>query len=133
VDWVRRFILFHGKRHPNELGETEVGEFLTWLAVERNVALSTQNQALNALVFLYRHVIKRPLGDIVNATHAKKPKRLPVVLTHDETRRLFRNLDGNHWLPVCLLYGSGLPLMECLRLRVKDLDFEHLALIVRGG
>lgn len=95
VDWIRRFILFHGKRHPNELGEAEVGRFLTWLAVERNVAPSTQNQALNALVFLYRHVIDRPLGDITNAARAKKPQKLPVVLSQDETQRLFRHLDGN--------------------------------------
>ncbi len=133
VDWIRRFILFHGKRHPNELGEADVGRFLTWLAVERNVAPSTQNQALNALVFLYRHVIDRPLGDITNAARAKKPQRLPVVLTQDETQRLFRHLDGNQWLPVCLPYGSGLRLMECLRLRVKDLDFEHRAIVVRCG
>jgi len=133
VDWIRRFILFHGKRHPNELGEADVGRFLTWLAVERNVAPSTQNQALNALVFLYRHVIDRPLGDITNAARAKKPQKLPVVLTQDETKRLFRHLDGNQWLPVCLLYGSGLRLMECLRLRVKDLDFDHRAIIVRCG
>ena len=106
VDWIRRFILFHGKRHPDELGEADVARFLTWLAVERNVAPSTQNQALNALVFLYRHVIDRPLGDITNAARAKKPQRLPVVLTQDETKRLFRHLDGNQWLPVCLLYGS---------------------------
>lgn len=133
MDWIRRFILFHGKRHPNELGEADVGRFLTWLAVERNVAPSTQNQALNALVFLYRHVIDRPLGDITNAARAKKPQKLPVVLTQDETKRLFRHLDGNQWLPVCLLYGSGLRLMECLRLRVKDLDFDHRAIIVRCG
>ncbi len=133
VDWIRRFILFHGKRHPNELGEADVGRFLTWLAVERDVAPSTQNQALNALVFLYRHVIDRPLGEITNAARAKKPQKLPVVLTQDETKRLFRHLDGNHWLPVCLLYGSGLRLMECLRLRVKDLDFDHRALVVRCG
>lgn len=133
VDWIRRFILFHGKRHPNELGEADVGRFLTWLAVERNVAPSTQNQALNALVFLYRHVIDRPLGDITNAARAKKPQKLPVVLTQDETKRLFRHLDGNQWLPVCLLYGSGLRLMECLRLRVKDLDFDHRAIVVRCG
>lgn len=133
VDWIQRFILFHGKRHPNELGEADVGRFLTWLAVERNVAPSTQNQALNALVFLYRHVIDRPLGDITNAARAKKPQKLPVVLTQDETKRLFRHLDGNQWLPVCLLYGSGLRLMECLRLRVKDLDFDHRAIVVRCG
>ena len=131
VDWIRRFILFHGKRHPNELGEADVGRFLTWLAVERNVAPSTQNQALNALVFLYRHVIDRPLGDITNAARAKKPQRLPVVLTQDETKRLFRHLDGNQWLPVCLLYGSGLRLVVALRLRVKDVGFERLEVTLR--
>ncbi len=133
VDWVRRFILFNNKRHPQDLSEWEVGKFLTWLAVSRNVSASTQNQALNALVFLYRHVINRPLGDISNAARAKKPQRLPTVLTQDEVKRLFQHLDGNQWLPVCLLYGSGLRLMECLRLRVKDLDFDHCAIVVRHG
>ncbi|BCO33177.1 integron integrase [Thiohalobacter sp. COW1] len=133
LGWIRQFILFHGKRHPSELGETEVGEFLTYLAVGRNVAPSTQNQALNALVFVYRHVIGRPLGDILGAVRAKRPERLPVVLTRDEVRRLFQALDGPHWLPACLLYGSGLRLMECLRLRVKDLDFDHRSITVRSG
>ncbi|GMQ84407.1 MAG: integron integrase [Gammaproteobacteria bacterium] len=133
VGWVRRFILFHNKRHPEELGETEVGEFLTHLAVKRKVSPSTQNQALNALVFLYRYMLNRPLGEILDAVRAKRPQRLPVVLARDEVRELFRHLDGPHWLPGCLLYGSGLRLMECLRLRVKDLDFEHLAITVRSG
>ncbi len=133
VDWVRRFILFHNKRHPEELGETEVGEFLTHLAVKRQVSPSTQDQALNALVFLYRYMLNRPLGEILDAVRAKRPQRLPVVLARDEVRELFRHLDGPHWLPGCLLYGSGLRLMECLRLRVKDLDFEHLAITVRSG
>ncbi|VAW75521.1 Integron integrase IntIPac [hydrothermal vent metagenome] len=133
VDWVRRFILFHNKRHPETLGETEVGEFLTYLAVKRQVSPSTQNQALNALVFLYRYMLERPLGEILDAVRAKRPQRLPVVLVRDEVRSLFRHLDGPHWLPSCLLYGSGLRLMECLRLRVKDLDFEHLAITVRSG
>lgn len=133
LGWIRQFILFHGKRHPRELGEAEVSAFLTYLAVSRNVAPSTQNQALNALVFMYRHVIGRPLGDILGAVRAKRPERLPVVLTRDEVRSLFQALDGPHWLPVCLLYGSGLRLMECLRLRVKDLDFEHRSITVRSG
>ena len=133
VGWVRRFILFHGKRHPEELGEAEVGQFLTYLAVKRQVSPNTQNQALNALVFLYQHVIGRPLGDILGAVRAKRPERLPVVLTQAEVRAVFKHLDGPHWLPVCLLYGSGLRLMECLRLRVKDLDFEHRAIVVRSG
>jgi integron integrase len=133
VDWVRRFILFHGKRHPEELGEAEVSRFLTWLAVKRRGSPGTQNQALNALVFLYRHVVGRELGDIVGAVRAKRPERLPVVLTQAEERRVLQHLDGPHWLPVILLYGSGLRLMECLRLRVKDVDFEHRAIVVRSG
>jgi integron integrase len=133
LEWVRRFILYHGKRHPVELGETEVSGFLSYLAVNRNVAASTQNQALNALVFLYRNVLGRPLGNTIDGVRARKPKRLPVVLSQGEIRELLRHLDGNHWLPVCLLYGSGLRLMECLRLRVKDLDFGHRAILVRQG
>ena len=133
VDWVRRFILFHGKRHPKDLGEVEVAAFLSWLAVERNVAASTQNQALNALVFMYRYVLQRPLGDITGAVRAKRPRRLPVVLTRTEVGGLFRQLDGPCWLPASLLYGSGLRLMECLRLRVKDIDFDHHAILVRSG
>jgi len=133
VGWIRRFILFHNKRHPEELGETEVSEFLTHLAVNRRVSPNTQNQALNALVFLYRHVIGRPLGDILGTVRARRPQRLPVVLSREEVRRLFQHLDGPHWLPGSLLYGSGLRLMECLRLRVKDLDFDHRAITVRSG
>jgi integron integrase len=133
LEWVRRFILYHGKRHPVELGETEVSGFLSYLAVNRNVAASTQNQALNALVFLYRNVLGRPLGNTIDGVRARKPKRLPVVLTQGEIRELLRHLDGSHWLPACLLYGSGLRLMECLRLRVKDLDFDHRAILVRQG
>ena len=133
TQWVKRFILFHGKRHPKELGENEVVAFLTHLAVNRQVSPSTQNQALNALVFLYRHVLDQPLGDILGAVRAKRPERLPVILTRTEVRQLFANLDGPHWLPACLLYGSGLRLMECLRLRVKDLDFDHRAITVRCG
>ena len=133
VHWVKRFILFHGKRHPTELGETEVAAFLTHLAVNRQVSPSTQNQALNALVFLYRHVLERPLGDILDAVRAKRPERLPVILTRADVWQLFAHLDGPHWLPACLLYGSGLRLMECLRLRVKDLDFDHRTITVRCG
>ena len=133
VHWVKRFILFHNKRHPQELGETEVGEFLTHLAVKRKVSPNTQNQALNALVFLYRHVLDRPLGDILDVVRAKRPSRLPVVLSKMEVQALFQHLDGPHWLPACLLYGAGLRLMECLRLRVKDLDFDHRAITVRSG
>jgi integron integrase len=133
TQWVKRFILFHGKRHPKDLGEAEVAAFMTHLAVNRHVSPATQNQALNALVFLYRHVLDRPLGDILGAVRAKRPERLPVVLTKTEVRQIFAHLDGPHWLPACLLYGSGLRLMECLRLRVKDLDFDHRTITVRGG
>ncbi|MCO6411883.1 MAG: integron integrase [Thiogranum sp.] len=133
VGWIKRFILFHGKRHPSEMGETEVAAFLTHLAVGCHVAANTQNQALNALVFLYRQVLGKPLGDIVGATRARKPKKLPVVLSRSEVTRLLRNLDGAHWLAACLLYGSGLRLMECLCLRVRDLDFERKLILVRGG
>lgn len=133
LDWTRRFILFHGKRHPQEMGETEVSAFLTYLAVQRNVAASTQNQALNALVFLYRNVLGQPLGDNINGVRARKPRKLPVVLSKQEIRCLLRNVDGNYWLPACLLYGSGLRLMECMRLRVQDLEFAHRAILVRDG
>jgi len=122
VGWVKRFILFHQKRHPRDMGEAEVSAFLTYLALNRNVAANTQNQALNALVFTYKVVLKQPLGDIIGAVRAKKPKKLPVVLTQEEVKRVLSELNGFHWLACCLMYGSGLRLMECVRLRVKDLD-----------
>lgn len=123
VDWIRRFILFHKKRHPNEMDETYISEFLTFLAVKRNVAASTQNQALSAILFLYRHVLKKELGWVDNVERAKKPSRLPVVFTKDEARAILVRLEGAKWLMASLLYGAGLRLMECLRLRVKDVDF----------
>lgn len=109
------------------MGVEEVSAFLSHLAMDRNVAASTQNQALNALVFLYKAVLDMPLGDLQGVVRAKKPRRLPVVLSRNEVMLLLRNLQGRHWLVACLLYGSGLRLMECVRLRVKDLDFEHRA------
>ena len=133
VGWIRRFILFHGKRHPEEMGEREVVEFLSYLAVSGRVAPGTQNQAFNALLFLYRHVLDRPLEDLSGTVRAKKPQRLPVVLTPAEVKAILKQLDGQHWLAACLMYGSGLRLMECMRLRVKDLDFEHRAILVRNG
>lgn len=133
IFWIRRFIRFHGYRHPRTLGEREVADFLTDLAVRRRVAPSTQNQALSALVFLYKAVIDRPLGELSGAVRAKAARHVPVVLTVDEVSRVLRGLRGHHWLIGCLLYGSGLRLMEALRLRVKDLDFEHRALVVRDG
>jgi len=132
IDWIKRFIYFHELRHPAEMAEPEVEAFLSHLAVKGKVAASTQNQALNALLFLYRHVVDRPLGDI-NAVRAKRPQRLPVVLSQDEVRRLFRHLTGLPWLVTCLLYGSGLRITEATRLRIKDLELERRAIIVRDG
>ncbi len=133
VGWIRRFILFHDKRHPREMGEREVARFLTHLAADLNVAPATQAQALNALNFLYRVVLERPLGEIHGIRRAKRRRKVPVVLTREEVRALLARLDGPHWLCACLLYGSGLRLMECMRLRVMHLDFEHRAVIVVDG
>lgn len=133
IDWIVRYIRFHGYRHPKDMGESEVAQFLTFLAVDLKVAASTQNQALNALNFLHRAVLDRPLGKMPGVVRAKQPERLPVVLTGEEVGELLRNVADTYWLPACLMYGSGLRLMETVRLRVKDLDFEHRALIVRGG
>jgi integron integrase len=132
VGWIKRYIYFHGMRHPSEMGAPEVEAFLTYLAVKENVAASTQNQALSALLFLYREVLQQDLGP-VDALRAKRPKRLPTVLTKDETLRLIGCLSGTHQLMAKLIYGSGLRLMECLRLRVKDLEFDRRAIIVRDG
>ena len=133
VNWIKRFILFHGKRHPAAMGEPEVAAFLTHLAVEGQVASSTQNQALNALVFLYDAVLERPLGECAGIVRAKRPQRLPVVLAPAEVARILSRLTGVYWLIGCLQYGSGLRLLESVRLRVKDLDFEHRAILVRDG
>lgn len=133
IEWIIRFIRFHGRRHPEDMGEREVGAYLTHLAVERKVAASTQNQAFNALLFLYSAVLDRPLGRMPGLIRAKQSERLPVVLSTDEVRRLLACIQNAYWLPACLMYGSGLRLMETLRLRVKDLDFEHRAIVVRSG
>ncbi len=133
VDWIRRFILFHNKRHPDEMGKREVEAFLTHLAVNRDVAPSTQNQALCALLFLYRVVLERELPWFDDVTRAKKPRRLPVVLTNDEVARLLKKLHGDKWLMASLLYGSGLRLLECLRLRVQDIEFDRKQILVRNG
>jgi len=132
VDWARRFILFHGKRHPKDMGQAEVQAFLTHLAVEQHVAASTQNQALSALLYLYRNVLEKPL-EAVDVVRARKPQRLPVVLTKAEAQRVIGAMSGVNQLMARLLYGSGLRLMECLRLRVKDIDFEQRAITVRDG
>jgi integron integrase len=133
LDWIRRFILFHGKRHPRDMAEPEVRAFLTHLAINRNVAPATQNQALNALSFLYKVVLERPLDNSIGFTRARKKQKLPVVLTRAEVQALLRGLSGHHWLAACLMYGSGLRLMECVRLRVMHLDFDHRAIRVING
>ena len=119
VGWITRFILFHDKCHPSEMGRAEVEAFLTHLAVERNVAASTRNQAFSALLFLYREVLHKDLDGPIDALRASKPKRLPTVLTREEARRVIECIPGVHQLMAKLLYGSGLRLMECVRLRVK--------------
>ncbi|MEJ5276994.1 MAG: phage integrase N-terminal SAM-like domain-containing protein, partial [Thermogemmata sp.] len=123
IQWIRRFILFHHKRHPLEMGATEINAFLTHLAVDRTVSASTQNQAFSALLFLYRAVLEVDPGQLAGVVRAMRPKRLPVVLTRAEVRRVIDHLDGTYRLMARLLYGSGLRLLECLRLRVKDVDF----------
>jgi integron integrase len=123
--WVRQFILFHGKRHPRELAAAEVQAFLEHLSVERNVSASTQAQALNALVFLYKHVLGLPLGEIGDFARARRPRKVPVVLSAEEVRAVLAALDGTARLMAQLLYGAGLRLLECVRLRVKDVDLQR--------
>src|SRR5690606_19704668 len=125
-----RYIRFHGLVHPAQLGAAAVQAFLTHLAADRNVAPSTQNQALSALNFLYAQVLQQPFGDLADVVRAKRPQRLPTVLSEEEVARLLRHIDGREWLVACLLYGSGLRLLEALRLRVKDIDFEHRCLLI---
>jgi integron integrase len=133
VEWIRRYILFHNTQHPREMGSQEIEAFLTHLAVNRHVAASTQNQALNALIFLYREVLKMELSGRINAVRVKKPPKLPTVLTPHEVQQVLHALSGVHLLMAKLLYGSGLRLMECLRLRVKDVDFAQQYILVRNG
>jgi integron integrase len=131
--WVRRFVLFHQKRHPREMGEAEIRQFLSHLASAQKVAASTQNQALNALVFLYSQVLHQPIGDLGEIERAKRPARLPVVLSKPEVKRVLTAMEGTHELMARLLYGTGMRLMECARLRVKDVDFEQSQIVVRDG
>lgn len=133
VDWIKRFIWFHGKRHPMDMGAPEVEAFLSHLATDRNVSASTQNQAKSALLFLYKEVLAIELPWLDKVTQAKVPKRLPVVMTREEVQSVLARLDGSVWLIASLLYGSGLRLMECLRLRVKDVDFGRGEILVREG
>jgi integron integrase len=131
VAWIRRYILFHNKQHPKEMGVPEIETFLTHLAVSENVSASTQNQALSALLFLYQSVLKQPLDDSINAIRAKRSKYLPTVLTKTEVRAVLNHSSGTFQLVHKLLYGTGLRLNEALRLRVKDLDFAHRQIVVR--
>lgn len=133
LGWIRRFILFHHKRHPAEMSEAEANQFLTHLAVKGNVAASTQNQALSAILFLYQVVLDRALDDLEGVVRAKKPARLPVVLTREEVRALLARMAGTSRLVSLLLYGAGLRLLEALRLRVKDIDFALNQITVRDG
>jgi integron integrase len=133
IDWIKRYIFFHHKRHPKDMGATEIEQFLNHLAVEKRVAASTQNQALSALIFLYRAVLRLDLEWMKNLERAKKPARLPVVMTESEVGRVLAHLDGRNWLMASLLYGAGLRLMECVRLRVKDVDFQYRQITVRDG
>jgi integron integrase len=132
-DWIERFIRFHHLRHPKEMGEMEVSSFLTQLARDGRVAAATQNQALSALLFLYKHVLKQEMGWLDNVERVKRPARAPVVLTRDEVHKIFAHLHGMPRLMARLLYGSGLRLMECVRLRVKDIDFGYARITVREG
>jgi integron integrase len=133
VQWIRRYILFHSKRHPKDMAEPEVQAFLTHLAVEGNVAASTQNQALSALLFLYRHVLKQPLSESIDAVRARQSKHIPTVLAPEEVQQVFNHLEGTHQLLAKLLYGAGLRVKEGLRLRIKDVDFAQNQLIIRDA
>ncbi|MFI3194274.1 MAG: integron integrase [Methylococcaceae bacterium] len=133
TDWIKRFILHFGKKHPREMGAAEIEQFLTHLAVQGQVAASTQNQARCALLFLYREVLAIELPWLDNVEQAKAPKRLPVVLNRDEIQAILSRLTGTHWLVASLLYGTGMRIMECLRLRVHAIDFKRNEILIRDG
>jgi integron integrase len=133
VGWIKRFIFFHNKRHPAEMGETEIAQFLSSLAHDACVSASTQNQALNAILFLYRQVLGKDIGYINGVVRARRPTRLPAVLTRQEVKSILSLLKGAEWIMATLLYGAGLRLMECMRLRVKDADFSSNQIVVRSG
>ncbi len=133
IQWIRRFIYFHNKSHPKDLGEVEITAFLTHLAVNRNVSASTQNQALSAILFLYKKVLKQELEWLDDVVRAKRPTRIPVVLDRAEVKRLLNRLTGTNKLLAYLLYGTGMRMMEAIRLRVGDIDFSYHQIIVRSG
>jgi len=133
VSWAKRYIYFHKMRHPKELGVGEISAFLTHLAVDKKVSAGTQNQALNAIVFLYKYVLEKPPGDFKNIIRAKRRKTLPVVCTPDEVVKILNHLDAVYFIMVGILYGSGLRLKELLKLRIKDIDFERNQIVIRSG
>jgi len=133
LGWTKRYILFHGKRHPATLGEPEIEAFLNHLAVDKKIAASTQNQALNALVFLYKKVLERELSQGMQFKHAKRPERLPTVFERNEVRHILQPMDGVTGLIARLLYGTGMRVLECLRLRVQDIDFQRKSIAIRSG
>jgi integrase len=133
LEWIKRFIFSHEKRHPKDMGEPEVRAFLTHLAVQRRVSAATQNHALNALVFLYRHVVGREFELLAGVVRARRSVRVPVVLSKAEVQRLLAALPDKYRLFFQFLYGTGLRLMEALRLRIKDVDFDRNQIVVRGG
>ena len=133
ISWMRRYILFHNKRHPKEMGRKEIEAFLTHLAVNRAVSASTQNQAFNALLFLYRDVLGIDIDGPIQSVRAKKPQKVPTVMSREETSKVIQALEGTHRLMAMLMYGCGLRLMECVRLRVKDIDFSMNQIVVRDG
>lgn len=133
IQWIRRYIYFHNKRHPRDMGADEITRYLTHLAVNRKVTASTQNQAFSALLFLYKKVLQMELPRLDDIQRAKKPQHLPVVFTRDEVKALLSQFDGTKWLIYNLIYGSGMRILECLRLRVKDVDFHYRQIIVRDG
>lgn len=133
VQWIKRFIYFHNKRHPKDMGGNEITAYLTYLAVEGNVSASTQNQALSALLFLYKRVLHLELPWMDDVIRAKPTRRLPVVLTRQEIKALLSQFDGTRWLIYSLIYGCGFRIMECLRLRVKDIDFHYKQIVIRDA
>jgi len=133
VEWIKRFILFHDKRHPKDMGAQEIQAYITYLAVERKIASSTQNQALSAISFLYKHVLQKDIALATDLVRPSRPERLPTVLSHQEAISVLNKMDGVTQLMAKLLYGSGLRVTECLRLRVKDLDFGNHQLVIRDG
>ncbi|GBD90757.1 site-specific tyrosine recombinase XerD [bacterium BMS3Abin04] len=133
VNWIKRYILFHNKTHPSKLSETHIRQYLSHLAIKQKVAASTQNQAFNALIYLYKHVLKIELGELDDIERAKRRRKIPVVFSPAEAKNVLSNMSGINKLTASLLYGTGMRLMECVRLRVKDIDFSNNRIIVRDG